>query len=104
MPPTKTAYFVFRPGKVSDLKKLHLASDEQPYTIMETKKLSRIDYENFSEDLLVYRKYLDGIYYGPTSDIHKCLLITQQASPSEGILVEPTGDGNVKFAAYISNL
>ena len=53
-----TAYFVFRPRTFRDLRRPHLLKKEHEFRIVKTITLSCIDYENFSEDLLVDRSLL----------------------------------------------
>ena len=97
----KTALFILRPGKIVDLKRLHLLSEEEPYVIIETRRLSKIDYENFIEDMLVYRDYLEIGDIPQIPGVHQCILVVRRGHPTEGILVDTTGAGNVKYAACI---
>ena len=46
------AYFVLYPRRISDLQKPHHLESEKHYHIVDEIRLSSIDYENFSEDLL----------------------------------------------------
>ena len=68
-----TAYFYFRPRTVRDLRRPHLLESETEYEIVKTITLSGIDYENFSEDLLADRQFIED---------NACLLYTSPSSPS----------------------
>ena len=97
----QTAYFLYRPRRISDLLVPHLLEQEHPYTIVEEVRLSHIDYENFTEDLLADRAFLER-YDGPLSvdGVYQCLLVREWSS-TEGILVVPK-DGFVFHAsAYL---
>lgn len=90
----KTAFFVYRPRRLADLCRPHLLEEETPYRIASVVRLSPIEYENFSEDLLVDREFL----------FHRlpegfCLLI-QSIGRKDGILVYPEGEF-VTWAAYL---
>ena len=97
----ETAYFVRRPRRISDLRRPHLPSAEQPYTIVRTVLLRPIDYENFSEDLLADRAFLTPV--AQSGSTKHCIFITKR-SASEGILVVPTNDTHVHFAAFIAGM
>ena len=97
----KTAYFVVRPRTITDLYKPHLVGIEQPYQIVYTVVLSKMDYENFSTDLLADRSFLDEletVCY--TGTILRCILV-QQRGKQNGILVIPK-NGFVELAAYMA--
>ena len=55
------AYFVYRPHRIYDLCVPHMPEQELAFEITAVKTLSKLDYENFSEDLLADRSFLDGI-------------------------------------------
>ena len=97
----ETAYFVRRPRHVSDLRRPHLPSAEQPYTIVRTVILRPIDYENFSEDLLADRAFLTPV--AQAGSTKHCIFITKRGI-SEGVLVVPTDDAHVRFAAFITGM
>lgn len=90
------AYFVYRPRRIYDLCVPHLPEQELAFEITAVKALSKLDYENFSED----RSFLDGIL-PPHITIKQCILITRR-NAADGILVEPDGRGFVLRAAYYS--
>ena len=94
------AYFVYRPRRIYDLCVPHLPERELAFEITAVKALPKLDYENFSEDLLEDRSFLDGIL-PPHSTIKQCILITRR-NAADGILVEPDGRGFVLRAAYYS--
>ena len=94
------AYFVYRPRRIYDLCVPHLPEQELAFEITAVKTPSKLDYENFSEDLLADRSFLDGILPAH-STIKQCILITRR-NAADGILVEPDGRGFVLRAAYYS--
>ena len=96
---TGTAFFQYRPRRVSDLKTPHLIEQERRYRIVNVKRLSHIDYENFSEDLLADRQFLEEYPNQRAEDgVLNCILI-HGCNKEDGILVVPK-DGFVFFAAY----
>ena len=97
----RTAWFVYRPRRISDLRVPHFPEQEQPFEIVAEVCLSALDYENFTEDLLADRAFLDG---RPTSSAlpRNCILVFRRAA-SGGVLVEPDGAGFVKYAAYLAD-
>ena len=98
MEETRTAYFLHRPRRINDLFAPHLLEDEHPYTIVSKVKLSHIDYENFTEDLLADRAFLER-YDGPLSvdGVYQCLLV-RDWNHTSGVLVVPK-DG---FAFHVA--
>ena len=94
------AYFVRHPRRLEVLVVPHPVAQEQPYEIVKTIILSRIDYENFSTDLLADRQFIED--YASLCDdgaVKKCLLIRMK-NHVDGILVLPEGNCYVKSAAY----
>ena len=64
--------------------------------------MSCIDYENFSEDLLVDRQFIeDNAHLCGEGSVLCCLLVKPQ-NEKEGILVIPEEGAYVKKAAYIT--
>lgn len=55
------AYFVYHPRRIYDLCVPHLPEQELAFEITAVKALSKLDYENFSEDLPADRSFLDSI-------------------------------------------
>lgn len=97
----KTAYFVVRPRTITDLYRPHLVDIEQLYQVVYTVVLSKMDYENFSTDLLADRAFLDGLdNLCGTGTILRCILV-QQRGKQGGILVIPK-NGFVECAAYVA--
>ena len=94
----QTAYFLYRPRRISELSAPHLLEEEHPYTVVDEIKLSHIDFENFEKDLLADRAFLER-YSGPLSidGVYQCLYVHCWAR-SDGILVVPK-DGLVFYAA-----
>ena len=97
-----TAYFVFRPRTLHDLRHPHLLEKEQEFKVAKVIPLSLIDYENFSEDLLVDRQFIeDNAHLCSEGSVLHCLLVKPR-NRKEGILVIPEDRAYVKRAAYIS--
>ena len=96
----QTAYFLYRPRRINDLAVPHLLDQEHRFTIVDVITLSQIDYENFTEDLLADRVFLER-YDGPLSveGVYQCLLV-REWNGANGLLVVPK-DGFVFFAATI---
>ena len=96
----QTAYFLYRPRRISELSAPHLLEEEHPYTVVDEIKLSHIDFENFEKDLLADRAFLER-YDGPLSveGVYQCLLV-REWNGANGLLVVPK-DGFVFFAATI---
>ena len=94
----QTAYFLHRPRRISELSAPHLLEEEHTYSIVGEIKLSHIDYENFTEDLLADRAFLER-YTGPASKdgVYQCLFVHCWAR-SDGVLIVPK-DGFVFHAA-----
>jgi len=95
----QTAYFLYRPRRISELSAPHLLEEEHPYTVVDEVKLSHINFKNFAEDLLADRAFLER-YSGPLSinGLYQCLYVHCWAR-SDGILVVPK-DGFVFHAAW----
>lgn len=98
----KTAYFVRNAHRLEDLQSIHLLDAEKPYEIIKTVQLSKIDYENFSTDLLADRAFLDGFSESKQSEAALLCIFVHQQGKKDGILAVPTADGHVGLAAYIN--
>ena len=95
------AYFISTPRTYRDLLKPHLPEAEREYEIVKTIELSGIDYENFCEDMLVDRQFIeDNAALCEDGDVLRCLLVKQRGK-NEGILVMPEFGSYVKRAAYV---
>ena len=95
-----TAWFVQRPRTIKDLLQPHLLEQEQPYKIIKTIVLAKIDYENSTTDMLVDRQFIeDSAALCSRGEIWKCLLIQQRGQP-DGVLVMPENGCFVGWAAY----
>lgn len=94
-------YFISKPRTYRDLLKPHLPEAEREYEIVKVIELNNITYENFCEDMLVDRQFLeDNAALCEDGDALRCLLVKQRGK-HEGILVVPEL-GAVKQAAYIA--
>lgn len=95
-----TAYFVCLPRRLSDLNTPHPLKAERPYKIVAETILPKIDFENFSEDLLADRTFLlPHASTCGTGKVFRCLLVRPRKS-DDGILVVPQGD-HVYYAAAL---
>ena len=98
----KKAFFVNRPRRLDDLKRLHLVNEEKPFEIVRNVTLRAIDYKNFSEDLLADRAFLDDWNDIPTAGGAKQCIFVHRCDKPDGILVVPTEQSHVLCAAYWS--
>lgn len=91
------AYFVFRPRTVSDLSIRTADGNWREYRIVKTVRLSRIEYENFTTDLLADRQFIENS--APLcSAPGDCLLVTGKQRQQE-LLVIPWQGCFVRYAA-----
>lgn len=96
----KTAFFIGNARRLADLRVIHPIDAEEPYEIVKTVRLSNIDYENFTTDLLADRAFLDGFPETKWNEtVHHCVFVHRRGQ-EDGVLVVPTADGHVKLAAY----
>ncbi len=91
------AYFVRKPRRLDDLKAVDPLAAKEPYEVIKEVALRAIDYENFVEDMLAARAFLEGLDI--TAAQKPCILVRQR-NHAEGVLVVPTADGHVLYAAY----
>ncbi len=97
-----TAYFVDFPRVLPDLIQPHLIEAERPYEIVATVTLGKIDYDNFCADMEADRQFIeDYSELCGTGEVWKCLFVCQRGKPG-GILVVPTDECYVKYAAYVA--
>ena len=92
----ETAYFVYRPRTTADLHPSNPGGKRRQYRIRKTICLRRIDFENFSLDLLADRSFLEdnAVHCTEKGD---CLLIKSRGFVGE-LLVIPDGC-YVRYAA-----
>jgi hypothetical protein len=91
------AFFVFRPRTVSDLSIGTTGGKWRECRIVKTVRLSRMDYENFTTDLLVDRQFIEDSAPLCTAP-GDCLLITGKQQQQE-LLVIPWQGCFVRHAA-----
>lgn len=97
-----TAFFVERPRRLEDLKVLHALEAERSYEIVARLSLSRIDYDNFTSDLLADRPFIaERLALCRAGTGFPCLFVQPQGE-SEGILLHPMAPNYVRWAAYLS--
>ncbi len=78
-----------------------MISARKPYEIAAKVCLEEIDYENFTEDMLADRAFIERHATLCKGRAHRCILV--QASGSEdGVLVVPDGPFVLWAAAYCS--
>ena len=87
---TGYAYFVSNPRIAEDLIQPHPIEAERKFEVVKLIRLAKIDYENFTTDMLVDRQFLeDNAHLCSKGDgVIRCLLVTMRQSES-GILVVP---------------
>jgi len=103
MEKTGKANFVSFPRVLSDLQRPHLAASEQAYEIVKSVSLGKMDYDNFCSDMVADRQFIED--YADlccVGSVWKCLFVHQRGK-ADGILIVPTDDCYVKYAAYISH-
>ena len=91
------AFFVFRPRTVSDLSIRTADGKWREYRIVKTVRLSRIEYENFTTDLLADRQFIEDSAPLCTAP-GDCLLITGKQQQQE-LLIIPWQGCFVRHAA-----
>ena len=92
------AFFVCMPRRISDLQRPHPLRDERPYEVVAEVTLPKTDYENFTEDMLADRAFLEE--HAPlcgTGALFRCILVRRRGRGG-GVLVVPRGD-HVYYAA-----
>jgi hypothetical protein len=97
-----TAHFVSYPYRIEDLRKPHLAAQEDPFVIEKTVELKKMDFENFISDLCVDRWFIEEntkLCHIDENGIRHCILI-RQVGKTDGILVMSDGTVFAKYAAY----
>ena len=85
------AWFVFEPRRVDDLVFGVCKGKWMEYEIVKTICLSKIDYENFTEDMLADRSFLEeDAPLCSTGEVFHCLLVRQRGQTG-GVLAVPKG-------------
>ena len=100
MEKTGYAYFVESPRIIEDLMVPHPIEQEQKYEIIKSVKLARIDYENFTTDMIADRQFIeDNAALCSRGEVWRCILV-QQRGRTDGVLVIPVDSCFVGWAAY----
>lgn len=95
-------FFVSFPSVAADLHVPHLLEAERPYEIIQTITLGKMDYDNFCADMEADRQFIeDYSELCGTGEVWKCLFVCQREKPG-GILIIPTDECYVKYAAYVT--
>ena len=97
----KRAYFVKNPRRIEELRAPHLPEQERPYAIAGEVTLSVLDFENFAADLLADRAFLRVLTEPEHGDMFSACLLIREKNLRAGILVVPTRDHHVRYAAYL---
>lgn len=95
---TGTALFISTPRTYRDLIKPHRIEAESEYKIVKVIELKAIDYENFTEDMLADRQFIED--FASLCPSSKDCILVKRRNHAEGILVIPDGC-YVKKAAII---
>lgn len=91
------AWFMFRPRRAEDLTIRNPEGKWMEYRIVKTIMLSKGDYENFTTDLLVDRRFIeDNALQCKTQG--DCLLVTTRTQ-QPGLLIIPWRSSFVRYAA-----
>ena len=100
MKKTGTAYFVRTPRRIEDLLAYHPIKRERPFEIIKEVTLPKIDYENFTSDMIADRQFIeDHASLCSKGAVWRCLLIRQRGR-TDGVLVMPEDGCYVGWAAY----
>ena len=94
------AWFVFRPRRAEDLTVRNPEGKWMVYHIVKTICMSRIDYENFTTDLLADRQFIEDAAALCTKQ-GDCLLVTT-STQQPGLLIVPWKGCFVRYAALRS--
>ena len=79
----------------------HDIRQEQPYKIVKTVVLGKMDYENFITDMLADRQFIEDNYALCSEGEKLNRLLVKKRGKAGGILVVPENQCFVKYAAYI---
>ena len=94
------AYFVEFPRTIEDLTVPHPIEAERQYEIVKTVKLAKIDYENFTTDMIADRQFIeDNAALCSRGETWRCILV-QQRGRTDGVLVVPAYGRYVGWAGY----
>lgn len=97
---TGKAFFIRLPERIEYMDVPHSPEAEQPFEVVRQVKLTKIAYENFITDMMVWRQFIeDNAEPCATGQVWRCMLVQRRGHPEEGILVMPRRDGRVEFAA-----
>ena len=88
------------PRRIEDLRCPHILEKEKPYKICARVKLGTLDYENFLNDMLADRKFIEDNFSACAAAPEGCILV-QQAGSDDGVLLIPEHGSYVKMAAYL---
>lgn len=91
------AWFVFEPRRVDDLSIENRSGKWMEYKVVKTICLSKIDYENFSSDLLADRQFIEDVI-SSCRNKGDCLLVTGPR-PAKELLIIPWHGCYVRYAA-----
>ena len=101
------AHFLVDARRTGDLNDFKKECDRKgirgkPYIVEKVIELSKIDFENVSNDLLADREFIRDnidIMFTNSDMIWHCLLIVQRGKPLNGILIESKRNPFPKFSA-----
>ena len=95
------AYFVKSPRILEDLLKPHPVEMERQFKVVKTIRLSKIDYENFITDMIADRQFIEeNAKLCSKGTVWNCIFV-QQRGREDGVLVLPTDQSYVGWAAYL---
>lgn len=96
------ALFFFEPRRIDDLAPGNPGGKWMEYRIVKTIYLNKIDYENFTTDLLADRQFIED-NHGLCVENGDCLLITNRTHTRE-LLVIPWNECFVRYAALLPTI
>lgn len=93
------AYFFLRPRRISDFDYTDPNGKWMEYQIVAQVTLNKMDYENFCEDLLADRQFIEDAC-SVCVNAGDCLLVHQRRR-ADGLLIIPYRECFVRYAALL---
>ena len=98
----RRAYFFLRPRRASEMNYNDPGGRWMEYRVVAQIRLSKMDYENFCEDLLADRQFIED-NRALCLKAGDCLLVSQRGR-SDGLLIVPYQDCFVRLAAKLPTI
>ena len=99
MSQTGRAYFVRHPRVYEDLTVPHLLEQERSYEVVKTVILSKLDFENFTTDMVAERQFIeDNAALCNRGEVWKCIQVRRRRG-NDAVLIMPEDNCYVGWAA-----